>query len=70
MPAFVIKYYDCCIGPEVNFREKHLHKHELQLSDYNVGKYFRPNVQITGRKIYFFPAFAYQVFKVKGQKCK
>ena len=37
----------------VNFRERHLHKHELQLSDYNMGKYSCPNVQITGRKIYF-----------------
>ena len=39
----------CCIY----FREKHLHKHELQLSDYNMGKYFRQNVQISGRTIYF-----------------
>ena len=36
----------------VNFRENHLHKHELELTDYNMGKYIRPNVQITGRKIY------------------
>ena len=29
-------------------------EHELQLSDYNMGKYFRPNVQISGKTIYFF----------------
>ena len=37
----------------VNFREKHLHEHDLQLSDYNMGKYCRQNVQIFGRKICF-----------------
>ena len=36
----------------VNFREKQLHEHELQLSDYNMGKYCRPNVQISGRNIF------------------
>ena len=54
----------------VNFREKPFHKHELQLSDHNMGEDFRPNVQITGRKNIFFPVIAYKVFKVKGQKCK
>ena len=51
-------------------REKHLHKHELQLSNYNMGKYFRPNVQISGRKIYIFPIFAYNFFKVKSKDCR
>ena len=61
-------YFVCNIVTRwVNFREKHLHKHELQLSDYNIGKYFRPNVQISGRTIYFFPIFAYKCFKVKSK---
>ena len=30
----------------VNFRVKLLHEHELQLSDYNMGKYFDPNICI------------------------
>ena len=37
----------------VNFRENHLHKHELQLSDYNILKYFDPNICIAGF-IYIF----------------
>ena len=57
--------------PWVNFRENNLHKHELQLSDYNMEKYFRPNVQISGRKIFFsFPILAYKFFKVKSKNCK
>ena len=36
---------------------EHLHEHELQLFGYNMGKYFRPNVQISGR---FFSIFAYK----------
>ena len=54
----------------VIYRETHLHKHELQLSDYNMGKYIRPNVQISGRKIFFFPIFAFKYFKVKSKNCK
>ena len=37
----------------VNFKEKHLHKHELQFSDYNVWEYFRPNIHLSCRKIFF-----------------
>ena len=39
-------FYSVCniVTRWVNFREKYLHKHELQLSDYNMGKYFRANV--------------------------
>ena len=63
-------YFVCNIVTRwANFREKHLHNYELQLSDYNMGKYFRPNVQISGRKI-FLPIFAYKVFKVKSKNCK
>ena len=54
----------------VIFRDKHLHKHELQLSDYNMEKYFRPNVQILFEKYIFFPIFAYKFFKVKSKNCK
>ena len=32
----------------MNIREKHLHEHELQLSDYNIQKYFDPNICISG----------------------
>ena len=32
----------------VNFRENHLQEHELQLSDYNIKKYFDPNICISG----------------------
>ena len=28
----------------MNFRENHLHEHELHLSDYNIQKYFDPNI--------------------------
>ena len=28
----------------VNFRENHLHEHKLQLSDYDIWKYFDPNI--------------------------
>ena len=28
----------------MNFRETHLHKHDLQLFDYNISKYFYPNI--------------------------
>ena len=54
----------------VNFREKHLHKHEIQLSDYNIGKYLRPNAQISGRKIekYFFSNFCLKFFQGQTQK--
>ena len=45
----------------VNFREKH-----LQLSNYNMGKYFRPIVQISGWKL-IFSIFAYKFFMVKKQ---
>ena len=41
----------------MNFKEKHLHEHEIQLLDYNKWKYFRQNVQISGR-IFFPPIFA------------
>ena len=51
----------------VNFREKHLHEYELQLSDNNMGKYCRPNVKISGIKIYF-QIFAYELFIVKIKK--
>ena len=51
----------------VNFRKKHLHEHELQLSGYNIYKYLRPNVQISARKIYI-QFFAYELFKVKTKK--
>ena len=54
----------------VNFGEKHLHEHELQLPDYNISKYFRPNVQIYGRKKIVFPLFAYKFFMVKIKTCK
>ena len=47
-------YNNVIVKRWVNFIEKRLHKHELQLSDYNMGKYFRSNVQISGRNIYFF----------------
>ena len=33
------------------FRKKQLVDHKLQLSYYNILKYFRPNVQVSGRKI-------------------
>ena len=38
----------------VNFREKTFASHELQLSDYNILKYFRRNVQISDRKYIFY----------------
>ena len=46
-------FYSICVTVTcwVNFREKHLHEYELQLSDYNERKYIRPNVHISGRKI-------------------
>ena len=49
-------FYTVCktVTRRVNFREKHLHEHELQLSDYNIWKHFRPSVQISGRKIYLY----------------
>ena len=31
-----------------NLRVKHLHEHELQLSDYNMGKYFDQNICFSG----------------------
>ena len=58
-------FYTVCniVTRGVNFREKHLHEHELQLSDYNILKYFRPNVQISG--VLFFTFFAYEYLMVK-----
>ena len=29
----------------MNLRVKHLHEHELQLTDYNMAKYFDPNIE-------------------------
>ena len=37
----------------VSFKEKHLHEHGLQFSDYNVREYVRPNVHISDRTIFF-----------------
>ena len=63
-------YFVCNIVTRwANYWEKHLHNYELQLSDYNMGKYFRPNVQISGI-IFFSPIFAYKFFKVKSKNCK
>ena len=48
----------------VNF-ETFLHEPELQLSDYNTGKYFCSNVHISGRMFFFFICFANNFFMVK-----
>ena len=53
----------------VSFSEKHLQNHKLQLSKDNMGKYFCPNVHISGKK-YVFPQFTYTFFKVKSRNCK
>ena len=49
-----------------NLSEKDVHKYELQLSDYNMGQYFRPNVEISGRKIFF----QFLVIKFSRSKAK
>ena len=36
------------------FIENRLHEHELQLSDYNISKYFDPNICISGIIYIFF----------------
>ena len=51
----------------VNFTEKSFHEHELQLPDYDMGKYFCPNVQISARKMYFLN-FCLAIFQ--GQMLK
>ena len=53
----------------VNFIEKHLHEYELQLFDYNVSKYFRPNVHVSGR-IFFLQFLLKIVFMVNSKNCK
>ena len=62
-------FYTVCntVKRLVNLREKHLHGHELQLSDYNIYKYICPTVQISSRKIYIYN-FAYELLMVK--KCQ
>ena len=54
----------CC----VNFREKHLHKHELQLSDYNV-KVYLPKCTYFWYN-FFFAILLKFIFMVKSKTCK
>ena len=54
----------------VNFRKKHLHEHELQLSGYNIYKYLRPNVQISARKIYIYNFLLMNFSRSKRKNCK
>ena len=52
----------------VNLRKKkQLHEHGLLLSDYNIYKYFRPNVQNSGRKIYIYN-FCLRTFQGQNEK--
>ena len=51
----------------MNIRKKQLHEHELQLSDYNIQKYFCPNVQIFGRKKYIYN-FCLWTFQGQNEK--
>ena len=53
----------------MDFREKKLHGYKVQLFDYNVRKYFCPNVHISGRKI-FFAILLKLFFMVKSKNCK
>ena len=38
----------------MNFREKHLHEHDLQLFDYNIWKHFDPNFMYFWYFLQFF----------------
>ena len=55
--------------PRFSIGEQQLHKHELQLSDYNIS-FFRPNVQISGSKKYIFTIFANELFQGQNEKLK
>ena len=48
--------------------KRHLHKYKLQLSDYNMGKYFRPNEHIFLVNIFFHCCL--YIFQGKIKKCK
>ena len=48
-------------------KKKQLHEHELQLSDYNIKKYFRQNIHISGRKIYIY-IFCLRTFQGQNEK--
>ena len=50
----------------VNFRENHLHEHELQLSDYNIKKYFDQNICISGCSYNFH----FYIEKFISKNCK
>ena len=50
----------------MNFRENHLHEHELQLSDYNIKKYFDPNICISG----IIYSFHFDLEKFISKNCK
>ena len=43
--------------PWLNLREKHIYKYEMQLSDYNMGKYFRLQMYKFLVVIYIFTNF-------------
>ena len=61
----VCVFLDCW----VNFKEKHLHEHKLQFSDYNVQyeSIFAQKENISGRKI-FFCNFGFKIVHGKKQK--
>ena len=48
----------------VNFRENHLHEHKLQYSDYDIKKYFDPNI------MYFWYYLKFFVLTLKRSKAK
>ena len=52
----------------VNFRENHLHEHELQLSDYNIWKHFDRIIMYFWYYLHFF--FHFDLEKFISEKCK
>ena len=51
----------------VNFRDNHLHEHDLQLSNYNIYKYFDPNIMYFW---YYLQFFILTLKKFISKKCK
>ena len=51
----------------VNFKEIHLHEHELKVSDYNIKKYFDPNKYVF---LILFTIFHFDPEKFKSKNCK